>query len=190
MASTLGHIFACAIDVAVSPVPIVAVILTLFSRHARRNGLLFLAGWVLGLIVMTTIVLLLPDSFERNPRGFLASISSVFQLAIGLLFVVIAFAIWRGRPAPGEERPLPSWTARIDGFSAVQALALALALFWTLGSLAIAAPVFYHLIAGNQAEQHLQDWKTWLTHNNATNMFVLLLVVGTVLAGRGLGGLL
>lgn len=223
MASILGHIFACAIGVAISPVPIVAVILTLFSRHARRNGLLFLAGWVLGLMVMTAIVLLLPDGFERNPRGFLASISSVFQLAIGLLFVVIAFAIWRARPAPGEERPLPSWTARIDGFSAVQTLALALglavinpknlvlalavtldiaganlparqarlalALFWTVGSLAIAAPVIYYLIAGKQAERHLQDWKTWLILNNATIMFILLLVVGTVLVGRGLGGL-
>jgi threonine/homoserine/homoserine lactone efflux protein len=224
MADMLGHIFACAIGVAVSPVPIVAVILMLFSRHARRNGLLFLAGWVLGLIVMTAFVLLLPDGFEHSAVSFLASVSSAFQLVVGLLFVVVAFAVWHGRPNPGEERPLPPWTERIDGFSALRALALALALavinpknlvlalavtldiagadlparqarlalalFWTVGSLTIAAPVIYHLIAGRQAERRLQEWKTWLIQNNATIMFVLLLVVGTVLAGRGLGGLI
>jgi hypothetical protein len=35
----------------------------------------------------------------------------------------------------------------------------------------------------------LDEWKTWLGANTATVMSVLLLVIGVVLAGKGIGGL-
>jgi hypothetical protein len=66
---------------------------------------------------------------------------------------------------------------------------LALLLFVCWGSLTIAAPVFYRVIAGKAADRRLHEWQNWLMHNNTTVMFVLLLLVGALLIGKGLGAL-
>ena len=44
MCGAIGDILTPAIGVAISPVPIIAVILMLFSRHAGKNSLVFLLG--------------------------------------------------------------------------------------------------------------------------------------------------
>jgi hypothetical protein len=49
--------------------------------------------------------------------------------------------------------------------------------------------VLYYLIAGERAAKMLDTWKAWLSENNATVMFVLLLVMGTLMVGKGIGGL-
>ena len=46
MGATIGAILASAVGVAISPVPIIAVILMLFSGAATRNSLSFLLGWM------------------------------------------------------------------------------------------------------------------------------------------------
>jgi len=46
MGATIGAILASAVGVAISPVPIIAVILMLFSGAATRNSMSFLPGWV------------------------------------------------------------------------------------------------------------------------------------------------
>ena len=48
--------------IAISPVPIIAIILILFSDRARANGPAFLLGWVLGLAVVSTVVYLVSDA--------------------------------------------------------------------------------------------------------------------------------
>ncbi len=45
MTPGISAVLTFAIGVAISPVPIIAVILVLFSRGARVNGPAFLAGW-------------------------------------------------------------------------------------------------------------------------------------------------
>ncbi len=52
MENALGSILPQAIGVAISPIPIIAVILMLFSKRARSNGTAFLVGWVLALVVV------------------------------------------------------------------------------------------------------------------------------------------
>ena len=61
MENALGSILPQAIGVAISPVPIIAVILMLFSKRARSNGPAFLVGWVLALVVVGSIVLVLAN---------------------------------------------------------------------------------------------------------------------------------
>ena len=224
MASEFGDVFAAAIAVAISPVPIVAVILILFSEHSRRNGILYLLGWVLGLLICIGAVLILPEGLEFKRGSTLATAGATLRLVTGLLFVIAAFAVWLRRPRAEEAHPLPAWTNRIAEFSGVQALLLAiglavinpknlalafsvilsiaeagvlprqarlaLAMFVFVGSLTIAVPVFYRLVAGKQADQHLQVWKEWLVYNNSTVIFVVLLMMGTMIIGKGLGGLL
>ena len=61
MGSAISSILPQAIGVAISPVPIIAVILILFSQRARSNGPAFLVGWVLALAVVGSIVLILAN---------------------------------------------------------------------------------------------------------------------------------
>ncbi len=224
MASEFGDVFIAGIAAAISPVPIIAAILILFSDHARRNGILYLLGWVSGMVICIGAVLLLPEDLDFNRGSVFASASAGLRIFIGLLFVVAALAVWIRRPKQGEAHPLPAWTSRIESLSGLQALLLAiglavinpknlalafstivsiaeagapprqarlaLALFVFIGSVTIAVPVFYRLIAGKQADRHLQTWKEWLKYNNATVVCVVLLMMGVMIIGKGVGGFL
>ena len=59
MGAVGGDLLPLAVGVAISPVPVIAVILMLLSRQAARTGTGFLAGWVAGIVVVTVAVLLL-----------------------------------------------------------------------------------------------------------------------------------
>jgi threonine/homoserine/homoserine lactone efflux protein len=224
MGNAIGTILPQAIGVAISPVPIIAVILMLFSQRARSNGPTFLVGWVLALAVVGSIVLLLASLGKISTGGTLSTLAYVLKLLLGLLFLFLAVRQWRSRPKEGEEPKMPRWMETIDSFTAGKAFGMAallagvnpknlsltlaaalsiaqaglngaepwivLAIFVILGSLTVAAPVLYYLFAGQSAEKMLNTWKAWLVANNATVMFVLLLVLGVALVGQGLGGLI
>ena len=49
MGQAIGDLLPAAIGVAISPVPIIAIILMLGTPKARSNGPAFAAGWVIGL---------------------------------------------------------------------------------------------------------------------------------------------
>ena len=55
MGSVIGELLPLAIGIAVSPMPIIAVILMLFSKRAGSTSVGFLIGWLLGIIVATGI---------------------------------------------------------------------------------------------------------------------------------------
>lgn len=56
MGPVLADIIPLAIGVALSPLPIVAVILILFSQNPRGASLGFLDGWFLGIAVVASVV--------------------------------------------------------------------------------------------------------------------------------------
>ena len=58
-----------------------------------------------------------------------------------------------------------------------------------VGSLGIIAPVAVYFAMGDKAAPVLDEWKSWLSANNAAVMVVLFLVFGVVLVGKGIGGL-
>ena len=57
MGEAIGQSLSLAVGVALSPVPIIAVILMLVTPRARSNGPAFIAGWLLGLALIGVIVL-------------------------------------------------------------------------------------------------------------------------------------
>ncbi len=62
MSQAISAVLPFAVGVAIVPIPIIAVILMLFSQRARVNGPLFLLGWMAGLTVAFAIVYALPDA--------------------------------------------------------------------------------------------------------------------------------
>ena len=67
--------------------------------------------------------------------------------------------------------------------------AIVMIVFVLVASLGIITPVAVYFAMGDRSESVLAEWKTWLSANNATVMFVLFLVFGFVLIGKGIGGL-
>ena len=221
MGSVIGDILPLAIVVAISPVPIIAVILMLFSARARTNGPAFLAGWVVGLAVLGTVVLVLSDAGDLHDQDGPSTAAGVVQLILGVLLLLASLRQWRSRPKHGEEPEMPKWLAGVDGLSPVKAAGLgvllsavnpknlllviaaavtiaqaglgtgqqvvALVIFVLIGSVTVALAVVYSLLGGEGAAARLEEAKGWLVANNATVMFILLLVFGVVLIGKAIG---
>ena len=113
----IGQILPLAVGVAVSPVPIIAVILMLVTPRARMNGPAFVLGWLGGLAAVGVIVLAIASPADANDDGEPATWVSVLKLALGLLLVVVALREWRGRPRGGEQAATPKWMGAIDAFT-------------------------------------------------------------------------
>ena len=109
MADAIGQVLTLAVGVSLSPVPIIAVVLMLGTPAGRRNGPAFLAGWVLGLAVVGTIVLLVAGGAGANDGGEPATWVDVLKLVLGALLLLLAVRQWRGRPRAGEAAELPKW---------------------------------------------------------------------------------
>jgi hypothetical protein len=121
----LGDILPLAIGIALSPVPIIAVILMLFSARARTNGPLFLLGWVLGLLVVDVVLLVIADTQDMGTERAPSTVALVIKLVLGLGLLLLAYRNWQKRPRQGEEAPLPEWMAGIDTFTPVKSFGLA-----------------------------------------------------------------
>lgn len=119
MGPAIGEILAPAVGVAISPVPIIALILMLFSNHAARNSVSFMVGWLVGLTVAGFVVLSLnlqsSDGSESDSGG-------IAKIVIGALFLLLGLRQWRSRPRHGEEPQTPGWMDAIDEFSAVKSV--------------------------------------------------------------------
>lgn len=115
-----------AIGIAASPIPIVAVILMLFSARPRLNSAVFTTTWVLGIAAIVTVTAFVPglgaDSESRGTgRG-------VLRLVVGVVFLLLAVRNWRRRPAAGEEPSTPPWLTPEKGVGIRAAVVLGLVL--------------------------------------------------------------
>jgi threonine/homoserine/homoserine lactone efflux protein len=123
MGTVIGDLLPLAIGVAISPVPIIAVILMLLSPRPGPTSVGFLLGWITGIVVVTTVVLLLVGQASNTDSGP-STVSSVIKLVLGALLVLIAVRQWRHRPREGDTATMPKWMSAIDSFSSVKAAGL------------------------------------------------------------------
>ena len=63
---------------------------------------------------------------------------------------------------------------------------IVIVIFVLIASCTVAGPVIAYLLAADRMRGPLESLHRWLTHNNATIMAVLLLVIGVVIIGKGL----
>lgn len=125
MGEAIGAILGEAIGVAISPVPIIAVILMLFSKSAKTNSLSFLVGWLIGLLGAGLIVLALGIAASD---GAPSTASGVIKILIGAVFILLGIKQWRSRPKPGEQAKTPGWMSAIDDFTTAKAFGAGLVL--------------------------------------------------------------
>ena len=122
MGAAIGAVLPLAVGVAISPIPIIAMVLMLGTPRARTTGPAFGLGWVCGLAVVGVLMLLLAGD-DAQESGGPATWVSWLRLVLGLLFLLLAVRSWRGRPVEGEAAEMPKWMRAIDTFTAGRSLA-------------------------------------------------------------------
>ncbi len=122
MGEAIGQILPLAVGVAISPVPIIAVILMLVTRQARANGPAFVLGWLIGLAIIGILVIGIAGGAGATSDGKPATWVLVLELVLGVLLLLVAARQFGSRPHDGAEAPMPKWMGAIDGFTPGKAL--------------------------------------------------------------------
>jgi hypothetical protein len=105
VAQAIGQVLSLGVGVALSPVPIIAVVLLLGTPRARINGPAFLVGWILGLGPAKAfgMAALLSGVNPKNLLLTLAAASAIAQTGIdgGEQAVALAIFVIVGTLGPG-----------------------------------------------------------------------------------------
>jgi len=125
MGAAIGGALPLAVGVALSPVPIIAVVLMLTTHRARVNGPVFVAGWLAGLAVVGAIALSIAGPAGASSSGAPATWVSWLKIALGLLLLLVAGRQFRTRPTGDDQAELPKWMARVDEIKPLPAAGLA-----------------------------------------------------------------
>src|ERR1039457_935512 len=106
MGQAIGGSLALAIGIAISPIPIIAVVLILTTHRAKANGPAFLGGWLLGLGIVGAIVLVLARPAGASQAGGPATWASWGKIVLGALLLLGALRQSRARREDGEDAPM------------------------------------------------------------------------------------
>ena len=121
MGEAIGQILPMAVGIAISPIPIIAVILMLVTAKARVNGPAFVLGWLIGLAILGILVIGVAAGVGTS-SGTPANWILWLQLVLGGLLLLVALRQFRSRPKAGETAPMPRWMGAIDAFTPGKAL--------------------------------------------------------------------
>jgi hypothetical protein len=128
MGHAIGDILVYAVGVAISPVAIIAVVLMLSTPRGRVNGPAFVLGWIVGLAVAGTVLLLIGKGVGASSGGSPSTGASIAKIVFGVLLLGVASRQWRGRPHGDAAADLPGWMKGIDKFKPYTAAGAAVGL--------------------------------------------------------------
>jgi threonine/homoserine/homoserine lactone efflux protein len=219
MLGAIGDFLPVAMTLALSPFPIIAMVIILGGAGGARAGTAFAIGWVVALALLTAVLVLAVGGFEELDLGLGAGL----QILLGLGLFGAAWRKWRGRPRGGAEPALPRWAAALDRVSLPRAaglgvmlggvnpksLALALAavtviaergltggraliagwIFSALGSVSVIGVLALGRAGGPEGAQRLDALKRFMLRNNNVIMMILFVVIGAKVLGDGLAAL-
>ena len=130
MVDALADVIPIAFGLAlVNPLPIMAVILLLFSSRAGAVVPAFLVGWFAGLLVVGWLLIFVVPAerlvgTERDP----SALASVVRIILGAGLLWLAARKWMTRPKDGETAKLPGWVTSLESASPLSALGIGAAM--------------------------------------------------------------
>lgn len=219
MVAAINDMLPLAMAVALSPFPIVAIVLVLGARAGLRAGVAFSAGWLLGLGSLGALLLI---AAARGP-GSDDPIGGFVPIGIGLALFAGAWRKWRTRPRAAEPPRVPGWMASLNEISAGRAALIGaglgglnpkniglvfaatvsiagnglsrheaiacLAAFILLGSVTVLGALVARALGGQRAAAPLEAVKQFMLANNNVIMITVFLLIGAKLIGEGLASL-
>lgn len=127
MLEAMGEVLPAALGVALSPFPIIAIVLVLSTPKARANALGFALGWVVGVSVITAVLVFVTGPAD-DAGSDAATVVGWIKVVVGVALLALAAKKWRTRPRDGEEPTTPGWMASLDAIEPVRAIGLGAAL--------------------------------------------------------------
>lgn len=115
-----------ALGIALSPLPIAAVIMMLMTQKAKTNAPSFLLGWVIGLATVGVVIFWIP--VDQSEKGDPTAIAGYIRIALGILLLAMAIRIWRNRPGPEDTVEVPTLLKGLDTFTGTKSLLTGFAL--------------------------------------------------------------
>jgi threonine/homoserine/homoserine lactone efflux protein len=128
MGEAIGQSLPFAVGVAVSPMPIVAMVLMLITPRAKANGVAFVVGWIAGIAAGGAILLAIAGPAKSSSHGQPEDWVSWLKIGLGLLLLLVAVREWRARPPADGQAAMPKWIGMVESFSPVKAGGLAVLL--------------------------------------------------------------
>lgn len=112
MGDAIGSMLASAVGIAISPLPLTAVIMMLATPRGRTNGVAFTVGRLFALAVFTTGAVLVGSRLDTGgPRPVWYW---WFRLVVGVLLLCLGARQWHERPREGHVHRPPEWMRVID----------------------------------------------------------------------------
>lgn len=203
-----------AVAVALSPFPVIPVVLLLLTARPLANGGSFLAGWFGGLLGLTALLAVVAGAVELWDEA--PTWAAWARIALGAALIVLGVRSWLARGSGGE---MPSWMSALDGYtparsarlgillavanpkSVVLVLAGAVAIgsaelgaapaalatlgFAALAASAVALPVLARLLLGERVVAPLTAVRSWLIEHNDAIVAVVMVALGVLVGTKG-----
>lgn len=215
----LTELIPLALVVALSPLSIIPAVLALHTPRPRPTGLAFLAGWLVGLGVLTAIFLevsSLLGGLGDKPPGW----ASWLRIVIGAALIVFGLYRWltrkRSAHAPAWMQSLSKLTPARAGLAAMAltvvnpkvlficaaaGLAIgtaglggttawvAVAWYVAVAGSTVALPILAYAVSGDRLDEPLRRLKDWMERQHATLVAAILVVIGLLVLYKGIHGL-
>jgi threonine/homoserine/homoserine lactone efflux protein len=124
----IGDSLPLAVGVAISPVPIIAIILMLLSKRSGPNSASFLLGWVVGVALVLSVTVAVAGTATLETQSGPSTAVSWVKIGLGVLLLIVGLRDWRKRPRGEEEPTLPKWLTTIESITPVKSGGLGLLL--------------------------------------------------------------
>ena len=217
--SALLELIPLGLVVAFSPLSIIPAVLVLHAPRPKPAGLAFMAGWLVGLAVLTSIFLTasyLVGGIGNSPPSW----ASWLRIVIGV--ALIGFGVYRWVTRKKSEH-MPGWMTRMStltpGKAAVTGAALTVAnvkvlLICAAAGLAIgssglgspsvwiaaawyvavagstvALPILGYAVSGERLDPALERRNDWMERQHAALVAVILVVIGLLVLYKGISAL-
>lgn len=107
----LGASLTPALAIALSPFPVIGVVVVVTGAHGRRTGPAFALGWLLGLGAATALAVLLLSG-AADAASTTATVVDVARVVGGAVLVGLGVRTWLRRDGDGPKEP-PAWMASL-----------------------------------------------------------------------------
>ncbi len=122
----LGEILPYSMAVALSPLPIIAVVLLLLAPIGVRGAAAFAAARILSLAAIVGGVGLLSHALDEATGS--QGPTAITRIILGSVLMALAIVKWRKRPGEDAQPAFPRWMSSIESSSAPAAFRLGLLL--------------------------------------------------------------
>ncbi|MFN8072462.1 MAG: GAP family protein [Mycobacterium sp.] len=217
--SDLTELIPLGLVIAFSPLSIIPGILVLHTPRPRPTSLAFLAGWVLGIAVITGAFVggsdVSNDGLDTKPTW-----SPYVRIALGAALILFGVYRWIGRHRSAHN---PKWMTAMSSMGPGRAFLTAIVLtvanlkvfamcaaagvaigtaalgrvgawqavliFTALSASSVAIPILGYLFAGEQLDEPLERLKVWMERNHGALVAGILIFIGAALLYKGIHAL-